>query len=157
MWRGNEATAHTRALAFCFTILATMPIIKNQQLCGQAQYCRLFTRLVSDEAIREGFVAVRNVEPIIFFFMTVGTDHELRSWLMPDGRLLCEGRFLRVAGWLLEQQVFMTDRNTDVADMLLGDDLLCQCRNRQSIKSLMSRDMPLWVDDGLQRIFERYF
>lgn len=126
-------------------------------MCGQAQYCRLFSRLVSDEAIREGFVSLQNVVPVIFFFMSVGTDPGLRSWLMPEGKPLCEGRFLRVTGWLMEQQVFMTDQNTKVADMLLGDDLLCQCRNRQSIKSLMSRDMPLWADEELQTIFERYF
>jgi len=124
---------------------------------GQWQYCRLATSLVDGMAIANGLVASSNVSPILDFFILAGHEQVVSKWVMPEGKPMVETHFLQMVGWLIGQQVFMVGKKSRLADYLYMRGEMESSTQNQSIRTMMSREIPRKIDKALEQIYRKCF
>lgn len=130
---------------------------KNFSREGQLHFCCLITSLVDDFAINRGILALKNVNPVLFFFIRLTKDEILLDWLVDKSGHLKELHWLQALNFLVSEDVFVVGKKSQMADFLLKRGVLSAYDNRRSVVSYMVRPVKPMIMARCKKYFRETF
>lgn len=124
---------------------------------GQLHYCSLITALVDDYAIDQQILSSKNSTPVLFFFMRIAKNEEVRNWLTDSKGDLKESSFLQVLNTLIAEDIFIVSKKSLVSSFLLDHGGLLAYANIRNIQSAMCRSMDPTIEDLVKEEYRKSF
>lgn len=129
-----------------------MPVTNNAE--WQWNYCRLFTALTDDRAVRQSIITRQQEMPLMHFFYLVRYNDRIARWLTSNDGQIIESHLVMLFGWLHDQLMLNCRFKSQLARYLYEEGSFCSVRTYQSMKRALSDHVPNWLHINLSETLE---